>query len=77
MISESWCNETITDALLAIPGYDMLPDLCRDREDTAGSVGGGLLVYAKTGTKILPLDTRSNFLQHVGFTVMTDTEKLT
>jgi Endonuclease-reverse transcriptase len=76
MISESWCNDTISNALLTIPGYEMLPDLRRDREDTAGGVGGGLLVYAKTGTKILPLDTRSDFTQHVGFTILTSTEKI-
>jgi Reverse transcriptase (RNA-dependent DNA polymerase)/Endonuclease-reverse transcriptase len=76
LISESWCNNHVSNALLSVPGYDVLPDLRRDREDTTSGIGGGLLVYAKNGTKILPLDTRSNFSQHVGFTLMTGNDKI-
>jgi hypothetical protein len=59
-----------------MPGYDVIPDLRADRQDTAGGVGGGLLVYAKHGMQILPLDTHSNLTQHVGFKIVTEGESL-
>jgi hypothetical protein len=74
LITESWCNDNVTNALLTMPGYDVVPDLRVDRQDTAGGIGGGLLVYAKHGMRILPFDTHSNLVHHVGFTVATDSE---
>ena len=64
LITESWCNKEITDAHLGIPGYEMQTDLRRDRENTAGGRGGGLLVYTKTGLQILKLDNNVEFFQH-------------
>jgi hypothetical protein len=74
LITESWCNDYVTNALLTMPGYDIVPDLRVDRRDTVGGIGGGLLVYAKHGMRILPFDTQSDFVQHVGFTVETGSE---
>jgi Endonuclease-reverse transcriptase len=54
----------------------MMPDLRKDREDTASGVGGGLLVFAKAGMQILPLDTHCTPSQHVGFTILTGTDRI-
>ena len=46
-LSESWSNEQIEDVYLKIPGYELI---CRkDRTDTTNGIGGGLLIYAKSG----------------------------
>jgi hypothetical protein len=46
-ITESWCNENVTNAYLTIPEYQLAPDLRNDRVDTSCGIGGGLLVYVK------------------------------
>ena len=47
LIAESFCRNDITDAYLALPGYQLV---CRrDGRDTAGGRGRGLLVYARVG----------------------------
>ena len=63
LVTESWCNGDITDAYLSIDGYELIPDLRMDRENTAGGRGGGLLVYAKNGFKVLKLDKVTEFDQ--------------
>ena len=46
-VTESWTNDEYTNTFLDIPGYELK---CRiDRSDTTGGIGGGLLVYARTG----------------------------
>ena len=45
LITESWCNEQISDSMISIPGYNIAMRL--DRNDTYNGIGGGLLVYAK------------------------------
>ncbi len=69
MITESWCNSDVSDAFLSIDGYELQPDLRADREDTAQGRGGGLLVYAKSGMKVLKIDTDSSFQQQCMFLV--------
>jgi len=61
----------VTNALLAIPGYELQPDLRVDRNDTTGGVGGGLLVYVRNGLTILPIDKVNNFNQFCGFKLST------
>ena len=46
LITESCCNE-ISDAYLAVEGYELHPELRVDRGDTIKCRGGGLLVYGK------------------------------
>lgn len=46
LLTESWCNNQISDANLFIPGYELCSDLRKDRADTAHGVGGGLLVLS-------------------------------
>ncbi len=69
LITESWCNSDVTNAFLSIDGYEIQSDLRADREDTAQGRGGGLLVYAKTGLKILKIDTECKFRQYCMFLV--------
>jgi hypothetical protein len=76
LVTESWCNDEVTNGLLTVPGYNLLPDLRVDRQDTAAGVGGGLLVYAKPNIDILPEQQRYDFTQHVNFKVLTAGEEL-
>ena len=76
LICESWCREDISDAFLQLPGYELIPDLRKDRSDTVNGVGGGLLVYAKQGLTILSLDSGCNFNQHCSFRIVTGPEHI-
>ena len=69
LITETWCNNDITNAYLSVAGYELQPDLRVDREDTNGGRGGGLLVYSKCGLQILKLDCGALFKQHCKFLV--------
>ena len=69
LVTESWCNSEISNAFLAIDGYELQQDLRTDREDTAGGRGGGLLVYGKTGLTILKLDKEVEMQQYCVFKV--------
>jgi len=69
LVTESWCNGDISDAYLGIDGYELLPDLRQDRENTAKGRGGGLLVYAKSSVKVLKIDNNVMFQQHCKFMI--------
>jgi len=71
LVTETWCRSDVTDAYLAVPGYKLQADLCKDREDTTNGVGGGLLVYAKLGLALLPGDDEGVFTQHTCFKLLT------
>ncbi len=60
MLTETWCNKDIQNALLKLPGYELIQDLRRDRSDTHLGIGGGILVYAKNNFSILPVDNGAN-----------------
>ncbi len=59
----------VNNAFLSINGFDLQTDLRMDREDTSQGRGGGLLVYVRTGVKILKLDLECNFWQHCKFLI--------
>ena len=69
LVTESWCNNGITNAYLGIEGYEIQPDLRRDRIDTDQGRGGGLLVYVKTGLKVLKIDNTVDFTQYCAFII--------
>jgi len=78
LLTETWCNENVTDASLAIENYRLETDLRRDRNDTNNGIGGGLLVYAKENLRILPCDSysKSSFNQFCVFTIATNSERI-
>jgi len=76
LVTETWCKSEITNAYLAIPGYELQADLRRDREDTVNGIGGGLLVYAKHGLAVLPGDDLGAFAQHTSFKISTGNDSL-
>jgi len=70
LITESWCNQEISNSLLSIPGYSIDPNLRTDRLDTANGIGGGLLVYVKTGITVVPSVSENNFNQYCKFDII-------
>jgi Reverse transcriptase (RNA-dependent DNA polymerase)/Endonuclease-reverse transcriptase len=60
LVTETWCNDQITDAYLSLPGYELVNELRKDRYDTDRGRGGGLIVYARTGLSICVLSTDEN-----------------
>ena len=70
LITETWCNEDITNAMLNVPGYSIEPDLRVDRRDTMNGIGGGVIVYAKDGLIIKPMSEENNFNMFVRFKVI-------
>ena len=40
LVTKSWCNEDRTNAYLTIHGYELVPDLRMDRDNTARGRGG-------------------------------------
>ncbi len=48
LVTESWCNEGISDAYLSIQGYELKSKLRINRSDTGAGRGDGLIVYAKS-----------------------------
>ena len=75
LICETWCNSDIDNAILSLPGYDLINDLRRDRTDTYLGKGGGLLVYAKPSICISPCDNIYDFNQYCRFEVLCGNEK--
>ena len=69
LITETWCNDVITNAMLNIPGYSIEPDLRVDRTDTLNGIGGGLIVYARENLIIKPVPVISEFNMFVKFSV--------
>ena len=45
IITETWTNESVSNDLLCISGYDVIER--RDRNDTDRGRGGGIIVYVK------------------------------
>ena len=78
LLTETWCNASVPDAALAIPGYHLETDLRMDRTDTTNGIGGGLLVYTKLGLRILSTDKfkLNKFNQFCCFQVITKGEPL-
>lgn len=77
LLTESWCNKDTTDAMLNVPGYELKSELRKDRADTAHSIGGGLLVYAKEGLLVLQCDNDSDFNQYCKFKINCQDVQLT
>ena len=77
LVTESWCNKNITNALIQLDGFELCSDLRIDREDTSNGIGGGLLVFVKNGLTILSCDVKSSFVQYCKFKLQCKSEVLT
>ena len=76
-MTESWCNPSVADTDLTLPGYQLEQELRKDRTDTNNGIGGGLLVYSRNGHKVLPMAINNNFHQHVSFKILTSGNPVT
>ena len=78
LLTETWCNDSIVNVSLQLPGYNLETDLRRDRVDTGGGVGGGLLVYSREGLKIVLNDKHmdNTFNQFCDFKIATGGQPL-
>ena len=76
LLTETWCNDTINNAALSLPGYQLETDLRKDRENTSNGIGGGLLVYTRDGIKVTTCKQLENYklLQYCAFSIITDNE---
>jgi Reverse transcriptase (RNA-dependent DNA polymerase)/Endonuclease-reverse transcriptase len=52
LLTETWTNGSISDAMIQIPGYRI--EGRKDRQDTKNGVGGGLVFYVKDCYQIIP-----------------------
>ena len=79
LLTETWCNTTISDAALSLPGYQLETDLRKDKNDTTNGIGGGLLVYVKIGLSVSICDKFSmcEFNQFCCFKIKTKGNPLT
>ncbi len=68
LVTESWCNSSISDAYLSIQGYELKSELRLDRSDT-GAGRGGALIYAKKELSVLKLDQAARHSQICKFLV--------
>jgi hypothetical protein len=78
LLTETWCNDSTTNASLALEKYNLECDLRRDRSDTTAGIGGGLLVYSKKELRVLPIDKYDDneFNQFCAFKISTSGEQL-
>ena len=70
LITETWCNNDITNAMLSIAGYFIDPDLRVDRNDTLNGIGGGLMVYVKNSLIVKPVNQESAFNMFTQFEII-------
>ena len=75
LITETWCSDEISNAMLNIPGYFIEPELRRDRTDTMNGIGGGLLVYVKDNLIIKSVPVDNNFNMFTRFEIISKESK--
>ena len=69
-ITETWCNQSISNAMLNLPNYVIDDELRMDRTDMAGGIGGGLLVYVRSDVTVKALPCISEFNQYCKFQLL-------
>ena len=70
LVTESWCNNQVTNSMLNISGYTLEPDLRVDRSDTVNGIGGGLLVYSRINLVIKAKVSTNTFNQFCSFDIV-------
>ena len=69
-LTECWTNEQIDNGLLAIEGYELV--VRKDRTDTAGGRGGGILLYCRSGIVAWEVEPETDFCQLGGVKVRSE-----
>ena len=69
LITESWLNPSISNAMLSFDNYSIENALRLDRNDTAQGRGGGLIVFNRSDVVVNVIDCTSNFNQFCKFSV--------
>ena len=67
--AETWCNSTIDNALLTIPGYFWRSEKIEWTLRSAQGIRGGLIEYAKEGWRLEEEEEVNDFNQHSKFKV--------
>ena len=67
-MTESWCDDRITNSYLNIDGYELI--VRQDRKDKAG---GGILFYSLKNINVVPGSSKNNFNQFVSCEIPTVT----
>ena len=60
-ITETWTNSSICDSYINIPGYKLI--VRKDRSDTLGGRGGGILLYIKSNIACHEINVPENLIQ--------------
>jgi hypothetical protein len=75
LLTETWTNGNITDAMLQLPGYRL--EVRRNRNDTRNGIGGGLIIYVKDCFDAVPVPHNKNqFNQYCSTSIGTKIGKL-
>ena len=69
-LTECWTNELIDSSILKLSGYEMT--VRKDRMDTAGGRGGGVIIYVKEGIPAWEIDCDTDFCQVAGIEIKGD-----
>jgi hypothetical protein len=64
LVTETWCNNQVSDAFLSLPNYELVTDLRKDRFNTDRGRGGGLLVYTKKDLPVFVLSDENDDVEH-------------
>ena len=71
VLTETWCNESISSAILQIPGFNIDDSLRIDRTDIVNGIGCGIIVYVRNGLTVLSNNKiNSSFNQYCSFDIL-------
>ena len=72
LITETWNNDSISNAILSVDGYHIEPDLRLDRQDTQNGIEGGVIVYIRNSLSVQPIKSNNSFHQYCKFKLQGD-----
>ena len=75
MITETWCNDDISNSILNIDGYYIENDLRIDKKESSRGIGGGIIVYVRKDLTVKCDDIDCNFSQHCKFCLFDENMK--
>ena len=70
LLTETWLNDSFNNVALSLTGYILQSDLRLDKSTSASGIGGGLVVYTKSGLEVC----KTNRFEQYGFTQFTEFE---